>query len=243
MEQFRGITSVTGGDRQNSVKDEKGFVYTADGKKLIGYEGYETKLVIKDGVEVIANETFARMDIETVKVPNTVTHVGAYTFQDCPNLRSVTLSNSIVHLGEGAFFGCENLRKLDSNGTHNYLEADSFALPSGIKQISDYTFYNCNSLDNPFLPNKLLRIGNAAFKFSRIVKLTVPSSVIEIGNESFCGCNWLTELSIPVSILSMGSNVLKDCPNLERIIITKGSRPHMQEVLPEYENLFVERES
>ena len=242
MEQFKNITSVMDEDRQNSVKDEKGFVYTADGKKLIGYEGYETKLVIKDGVEVIANETFARMDIETVKVPNTVTHVGAYTFQDCPNLRSVTLSNSIVHLGEGAFFGCENLRKLDSNGTHNYLEAYSFALPSGIKQISDYTFYNCNSLDNPFLPNELLRIGNAAFKFSRIVKLTVPSSVIEIGDEAFYGCDWLTELRLPNSILSMGENILKYCPALERIIITKGSRPRMCQLLPEVEQLFVEEE-
>lgn len=243
MEQFRGITSVTDKDRRNAVKDEKGFAYTADGKKLIGYEGYKNKLVIKDGVEVITDEVFARMDIETVKLPNTVTHVGAYVFQDCPNLRSVTLSDNIVHLGEGAFFGCENLRKLDTNGTHNYLESDSFTLPSGIKQISDYTFCNCNSLDNPFLPNDLLRIGNAALKFSHIIKLTVPSSVIEIGNEAFCGCNWLTELSIPISILSMGSNVLKDCPNLKRINIIKGSHPRMKELLPEYENLFVEGDS
>lgn len=240
---YKALTSVTDGDRRNSFKDEKGFVYTADGKKLIGYEGSETKLFIKEGVEVIADEVFAWMDIETVKMPNSVTHVGSYVFQDCPNLRSVTLSDNIVHLGEGAFFGCENLRKLDTNGTHNYLESDSFTLPSGIKQISNYTFCNCNSLDNPILPNDLLRIGNEAFKFSHIIKLTVPSSVIEIGDEAFCGCNWLTELSIPISILSMGSNVLKDCPNLKRIIIIKGSHPRMKELLPEYENLFVEGDS
>ena len=240
MEQFKNIASVTNEDRRNAVKDEKGFTYTADGKKLIGYEGYETKLVIKDGVEVIADEVFARMDIETVKLPNTITHVGAYAFQDCYNLRSVILSDNIVHLGEGAFFGCENLRKLDTNGTHNYLESDSFTLPSGVKQISDYTFCNCNSLDNPFLPNTLLRIGNNAFKFNHIIKLTVPSSVIEIGDEAFCGCNWLTELYLPDSILSMGTNVLKDCPNLKHIVIIKGSHPRMKELLPEYEHLFIE---
>ena len=243
MKQFKDITSVTDEDRRNSVKDENGFVYTADGKKLIGYKGSKTKLFIKEGVEVIADEVFARMDIETIKMPNSVTHIGSYVFQDCPNLRSVSLSDNIVHLGEGAFFGCENLRKLDTNGTYNYLESDSFTLPSGIKQISDYTFCNCNSLDNPFLPNNLLRIGDAAFKFSHIIKLTVPSSVIEIGDEAFCGCNWLMELSIPVSILSMGSNAMKDCPNLERIIITKGSRSRMEDLLPEYVHLLIEGDS
>lgn len=226
MEQFKNIASVTNEDRRNAVKDEKRFAYTADGKKLIGYEGYETKLVIKDGVEVIADEVFARMDIETVKLPNTVTHVGAYAFQDCPNLRSVTLSENMVHLGEGAFFGCQSLCKLN--------------LPKGIRNINNYAFNNCNSLDEIVLPDGLVKIGEGAFRFCRVTKLSVPSSVIEIGDGAFWGCDWLTELSIPISILSMGSNVLKDCPNLKRIIITKGSRPRMKELLPEYEHLFIE---
>lgn len=226
MEQYKDITSVMDEDRQNSVKDEKGFVYTADGKKLIGYEGCETKLFINEGVEVIANEVFARMDIETIKMPNTVTHVGAYTFQDCPNLRSVTLSDNLVHLGEGAFFGCQSLCKL--------------SLPRGIRNINDYTFNNCNSLTEIVLPDGLVRIGEGAFRFCRVIKLLIPSSVIEIRDGAFWGCDWLTELSIPISILSMGSNVLKDCPNLKRIIITKGSRPRMKELLPEYEHLFIE---
>lgn len=229
MEQFKNIASVTNEDRRNAVKDEKGFTYTADGKKLIGYEGYETKLVIKDGVEVIADEVFARMDIETVKMPNSVTHVGSYVFQDCPNLRSVTLSDNLVHLGEGAFFGCQSLCKLN--------------LPKGIRNINNYAFNNCNSLDEIVLPDGLVKIGEGVFRFCRVTKLSVPSSVIEIGDGAFWGCDSLTELSIPISILSMGSNVLKDCPNLKRIIITKGSRPRMKELLPEFEHLFIEGDS
>lgn len=228
MEQFKGITSVTDEDRRNTVKDEKGFIYTADGKKLIGYEGSETKLFIKDGVEVIADEVFARTDVETVKMPNSVTHVGSYVFQDCPNLRTVTLSDNIVHLGEGTFWGCQSLCKL--------------SLPKGIRNINDYTFNNCNSLTEIVLPDGLVRIGEGAFRFCRVTKLSVPSSVIEIGDGAFWGCDWLTELSIPISILSMGSNVLKDCPNLKRIIIEKGSHPRMKELLHEFEQLFVEEE-
>lgn len=226
MEQFKDITSVTDGDRRNAVKDEKGFVYTADGKKLIGYEGSETKLFIKDGVEVIADEVFARMGIETVKMPNSVTHVGANAFQDCPNLRSVTLSDNIDHLGEGAFFGCQSLCKL--------------SLPKGIRNINDYTFNNCNSLTEIVLPDGLVRIGEGAFRFCRVIKLLIPSSVIEIGDGAFWGCDWLTELYLPDSILSMGTNVLKDCPNLKHIVIIKGSHPRMKELLPEYEHLFIE---
>lgn len=229
MEQFKDITSITDEDRRNSFKDEKGFVYSADGKKLIGYEGSETKLFIKEGVEVIADEVFARMVIETVKMPNSVTHIGAYAFQDSPNLRSVTLSEHIVHLGEGTFFGCQSLCKL--------------SLPKGIRNINDYTFNNCNSLTEIVLPNGLVRIGEGTFRFCRVTKLSVPSTVIEIGNEAFLGCDWLTELHLPNSILSMGKDILKDCPALKRIIITKGSRPRMEELLPEHVHLLIEGDS
>lgn len=223
---YNALTSVTDGDRRNSFKDVKGFVYTADGKKLIGYEGSETKLFIKEGVEVIADEVFARMDIETVKMPNSVTHVGSYVFQDCPNLRSVTLSENMVHLGEGVFFGCQSLCKLN--------------LPKGIRNINNYAFNNCNSLDEIVLPDGLVRIGEGTFRFCRVTKFSVPSTVIEIGNEAFCGCDWLIELHLPNSILSMGKDIIKDCPALKRIIIKKGSHLRMKELLPEYEHLFIE---
>lgn len=239
---FNAITSVTDDDRRSAVRDDKGFVYSADGKKLIGYEGNDKKLVIRDGVKVIADEVFARMDIETVKMPNSVTHIGAYAFQDCLNLRSVALSDNIVHIGEEAFFKCEALRKLDTNETHDYRTTDSFVLPKGIKSINDYSFYNCNSLDNPTLSTELMKIGKGAFKFSRLTKLTVPSAVIEIGDEAFCGCDWLTELRLPISIISMGNDILKHCNSLKRIIIDKGSRPRMSELLPEFEHLFEEVE-
>jgi len=229
MEKFRGITSVTDEDRRNSVKEDNGFVYSADEKKLIGYAGCETKLFINEGVEVIANEVFARMDIETIKMPNTVTHVGAYAFQDCPNLRSVKLSDNIVHLGEGVFYGCQSLCKL--------------SLPKGIRIINDYTFNNCNSLTEIVLPDGLVRIGEGTFRFCRVTKFSVPSTVIEIGNEAFCGCDWLIELHLPNSILSMGKDIIKDCPALKRIIITKGSRPRMEELLPEYVHLLIEGDS
>ena len=229
MEHFKEITSVTDEDRRNAVKDEKGFAYTADGTKLIGYQGCETKLFIDEGIEVIADEVFARMDIETVKIPNSVTHVGSNVFQDCPNLRSVTLSDNIVHLGEGVFFGCQSLCKL--------------SLPKGIRNINNYAFNNCNSLTEIVLLDGLVRIGEGAFRFCRVTKLSVPSTVIEIGNEAFCGCDWLIELHLPNSILSMGKDILKDCPALKRIIITKGSRPRMKELLPEFEHLFIEGDS
>ena len=237
---FSAITSVTDDDRQNAVRDDKGFVFSADGKKLIGYEGNNKKLIIRDSVKVIADEVFARMEIETVKMPNSVTHVGAYAFQGCLNLRSVVLSDNIVHIGEGTFFKCEALRKLDTNETHDYRITDSFVLPKGLKSINDYSFCNCNSLDNLTLSTELMKIGKGAFKFSRIIKLTVPSSVIEIGDEAFYGCDWLAELRLPISILSLGKDVLKDCPALKRVTIDKGSRLRMRELLPDFEHLFVE---
>jgi len=240
MQQFKTKTFVTDEERLNAFKDGNGFIYTADGRKLIGYEGTETKISIKDGVEVIGDKAFAGTNIETIKMSNSVVLLGAYAFQDCLNLWSVILSDAITHIGEGAFFLCERLGRLGTNSTYDYAEAYFFILPAGIKQILDFTFYNCNSLDNPIFPKELIRIGKRAFSFSRVIKLSVPSSVIEIGDEAFCGCDWLTELHLPISILSMGKDVLKDCPALKRVTIDKGSRLRMRELLPDFEHLFVE---
>lgn len=39
-------------------------------------------------------------------IPNSVTSIGDWAFQDCLDLASITIPNSAISIGEGAFYGC-----------------------------------------------------------------------------------------------------------------------------------------
>ena len=267
MEMYKALTSVTDGDRRNSFKDEKGFVYTADGKKLIGYEGSETKLFIKEGVEVIADSAFEGGYNDgfswSVTIGNSVIAIGSSAFKNCPDLTKVVLSDNLCYIGSNAFEGCGALLHVQTNEQKSpmrsvliprsvkYLEEGaftsciqitSFVLPDGLTNIKDRLFFNCKSLIELTLPSSVVRIGEETFKQSGIERITVPSSVIEIDDEAFAFCDCLKELRLPPTLLSVGNDVLNGCPLLERIIISKGSRPRMCQLLPEVEQLFVEEE-
>ena len=45
----------------------------------------------------------------SITIPDTVTEIGAHTFEGCPNLQTVTINNSVVSIGDSAFGYCDKL--------------------------------------------------------------------------------------------------------------------------------------
>lgn len=71
------------------------------------------------------------------------------------------------------------------------------------------------------LPITLKSIGNFAFRgLFNLESITIPESVIEIGDEAFAYCA-LTKVFIPRSVTSIGNGVFMGCDRLESIIIDK----------------------
>ena len=267
MEQYRQMTSVSDEERRKAFTNEKGYVFSADGKKLIGYNGNESELYIGNGVEIIADSAFEGRYHDgfswSITIGDSVMAIGSSAFKNCPDLSKVVLSDNLYYIGSNAFEGCEALLHVQTNGQKSpmrsvliprsikYLEEGaftsctqitSFVLPDGLTNIKDRLFFNCKSLIELTLPSSVVRIGEETFKQSGIERITVPSSVIEIDDEAFAFCDCLKELRLPPTLLSVGNDVLNGCPLLERIIISKGSRPRMCQLLPEVEQLFVEEE-
>ena len=47
--------------------------------------------------------------LSTVRLPGTITKIGAYAFNNCTSLTAVELSNAVMVIGQGAFKGCVSL--------------------------------------------------------------------------------------------------------------------------------------
>ncbi len=65
-------------------------------------------------------------------IPNSVTSIGDYAFDNCIGLTSVTIPNSVTSIGEGAFYKCTGLT--------------SVTIPNSVTSIGGWAFYECTHL-------------------------------------------------------------------------------------------------
>ena len=69
---------------------------------------------------------------------------------------------------------------------------ESIAIPSAVKKIGDYAFYECNNLLTVTGGSKLEKIGSYVFKYcTKLKDITLPSSIKEVGSSIFDECTSL----------------------------------------------------
>lgn len=160
--------------------------------------------------------------IETIYIPNEVTSIGGYAFQNCLNLRRLNseqdglynLPKSLVELNNYAFYSNAMLEKV--------------TVGSKIVNIGNYVFSGCNSLsefnsnngNELIIPNGITSIGKYAFQNVLLVTKVVVSDTVEsIGVGAFNGCNSVEEITVPQSGIK---NILGTVPaTLKKVTLTK----------------------
>lgn len=163
--------------------------------KYIGYsQFYECSAlenVELNGVEKIDDFAFAFTALKTVIVPDTVTQLGTYAFNNCESLETVYLSNNITAIGDMTFTDCDNLTTVCMNGgTANVISGN-------IRKIGSSAFRNCTSLTNIEISGKVETIGYMAFNgCTNLATVVIGNSVKTIDSLSFQNCKNLTKITI-----------------------------------------------
>lgn len=93
-------------------------------------------------------------ELTGIKIPNSVTSIGAYSFYDCTSLTSINIPNSVTNIGEGAFSNCgltsieipDSITKIEDKVFESCSELQSVVFPLSVKQIGAYAFRSCNKL-------------------------------------------------------------------------------------------------
>lgn len=199
--------------------------------------------------------------VEEMPVPRSVKTIGDYSFALCSGLKTfkmvgsgngnyivrddilcVNLDGTIIRypplkegsycdirgvkrIAKGAFRGCINLEEIAVNSSSEpmIIEEGAFYECSNLKTVTGFestnptlnlTFYGCEKLTSIELPTTVEEIGYETFKgcTSLTGDLVIPDNVKAIGANAYEGCTGFKgKLIIPNSVETIGDRAFKGC--------------------------------
>lgn len=193
----------------------------------------------------IANNAFKGTGITEIEIPEGVTSIGKYAFQNCASLTKISLPASLTSIGENAIDGCDKLSSIDvaadnENFSFNdgafYVETrvdetkvevtlamvlpsrpqGPFVVPERVTSISGYAFADTSVSEVRFM-NADTKLENYAFaNAAKLEKVTLPANLTEISAGAFMNSG-LKEIVIPANITDIYASAFSGCSSLTSV--------------------------
>ena len=217
-------------------------------------------------LQIIGSFAFAGCSsLPDVSIPESVSTIRRAAFRGCSALQEIEIPAAVSSY-DTAFQGCSSLRAYhvdpanpilasvedvlyskDMETLYEFpcaLDRDVFAVPDGVRTISEGAFSGCTAIRTIKLPETMTTIKNGtfsgfaslehieipygvteiepyAFEFTpNLQNIELPTSIRAIGNNAFSSCG-MRSITIPGSVTSIGESAFYGCGNLTDIAIPK----------------------
>ena len=202
---------------------------------------------ILNGITAIDDSVFRRAKIRAIIIPNSVTNIGVYAFQQCENLERIKLGNGLQRIDKGAFLLSRHSRVIyvdDLNVLFNVIYSDPLSnpfyyeggkvyldgdllqginIPGSMQTVGKYQYYGYRGLSVVRLNEGITRIDDYAFcDCEDLSSLIIPNSVKSIGVRSISWCDSLNHIIIPGSVASIDNEAFLCCQGLSDLTIMNG---------------------
>ena len=243
-------TTVTGITLPNSVTNIEDYAFEhSQSLRTVNFGSYVARLgdgaffqcpgltnvVIPNGVTTIGYATFYQCGLRSVSIPSTVTSIGVSAFFGCAALTQIELPTNLASIGYQAFASCGLLGVTPPSaiivpGSVTNIDERAFAdsgfsavnILAGLTNIPPYLFNDCQSLKSVSLPGSVVTIGEAAFSgCSSLSSIVLPEAVTSIGGAAFSTCPSLTNVIFGPNITNIGQSAFYGCTSLIGITLPK----------------------
>ena len=231
---FRGNISslreyVVDGDNPEFAAID-GVLYSKDLRRLISApRGASTKVVVRDGVEIIEEKAFEDyLSLEELVLSDSVREIKDSAFNNCTSLRRVHFNKGLEKIGSSAFINTA---------------LTSVVLPASLKDVNQkplsgrLPFFGCRDLKEFVMGEEggpLTAIDGVLYEKTRsglrlihcppgfTGRLTIPDGVCCIGDKSMWNIENLEAVIMPDSVERIESWAIAECKSLKEVVISRG---------------------
>ena len=186
-----------------------------------------TDLVIPDDVTSIGNYAFDNCtSLMSVIIPDSVTSIGNSAFKDCSSITCVTIGNGVTSIGSSAFYNCNKLVEVINKSSLNIVAGSSGYGYVGYYAIEVHTGESKIVNQDGYLFYVRKDVNYLLGYIGDNTILTLPTNYngegYRICKYAFDDCSSLISITIPDSVTSIGDRAFLGCSNLKNVIIGNG---------------------
>ena len=182
--------------------DNSAFTYVnhGDSIEITGFDNSVSDVVIPSEIEglpvtAISVGAFYLSTITSIEVPDSVTSIGEMAFLGCTSLKSVKLSTGVAKIDKNAFGSCSALQEIQVAKDNPNFSSLNGVLYS--KKQDTLVIYPAAKTDAAYIiPSCVTSVAMYAFSENPYLEtLTIPNSLIKVGDSAFYNCKNLRAVS------------------------------------------------
>ena len=152
-----------------------------------------THIEIPAGVFYIPGNYFKNnTTLESIVIPDSVTTIEDYAFNNCTSLKNVQFGNGVEYIGQGAFVATA-ITELN--------------LPASLTTIGQSAFADCTSLKEVVIADGLTQLPAGVFSGCfDLAQVELPDTLTSIGSKAFEECTALKSIFIPDSVTTISAS-------------------------------------
>lgn len=152
----------------------------------------------------------------TVVIPEFVSVIGSYCFEDCYEINELIMSDEVITIGERAFRGCSNLKKVRfsnnlksiGEGCFMFTGFTELILPDSVETIDSCAFEGCCDMTSFKAGSGLKHIEEQAFCNCTRLSNVDLGNVVTIGDNAFFNAN-ISGIVLPDSLERLSKSAFR----------------------------------
>ena len=164
--------------------------------------------------------------LESVVIPETITYIESDIFTNCVNLENIVLHDNLLEIYNDSFEDSAYYNNPNNweNGVlyvgKHLIDVDpsisgACSIKEGTLVIASGAFDGCESVTSVTIPNSVIRIGDHTFTgCDNLTQVSVSNGMTSIEWGMFQACGNLVQVTIPNSITEIGAWAFSGCKKL-----------------------------
>lgn len=233
-------------NKDTTIRDEFGVVYSIDGKRLIDAGDCRSKdYCIKEGTEVICENAFTPKGIhnlsrydskcKNVTIPSSVIFIGLNGLQcNCTYTNESPFyeirGTLLIDLRKRSIVKCidnhitkviigDGIQSIEASAFQNCRELRKVILPESLSVIGKSAFMGCERLEAVNIPKAVTLIADTSFYMCKSLKdICLSNNISIIERCAFGNCETLSIPSLPISLKKIGDHAFSRCKSISGVL-------------------------